>query len=126
MNAVSISILVGFFGDLVLQLLTKYFHMGGPTGWGLLPYFEKHGTNEAAFTAAGMMGLFYVFYLSILGLPLRLDYLAVYGIVLDFIFRKLQLFSSLNGYYAHLNYFWSAVWGAIPMILPLIALRFVK
>jgi len=126
MNVVAVSILVGFFGDLALQLLTKYFHLGGQTGWGLLPYFKQHGTNESAFVAAGMMGMFYVLYVSVLRLPLRLDYLAVYGVVLDFIFRKMRLFPTLDGYYGHLNYFWSAVWGAIPMMLPLIALRLMK
>ena len=71
------------------------------------------------FTAAGMMAIFYIIYVAA-GLPLKLQWLALYGVILDFIFRVSGIFPSLKGYYAHLNYFWSAVWGAIPMILPLL------
>ena len=116
MNIVSIAVLTGFFGDLLLQFFTKYTNLGGSTGWGLISYFEHHGSGEALCIAAGMMGLFYILYLFFL--PLDYTFLALYGIVLDLLFRKTNLFPSLKGYYAHLNYFWSAVWGAIPMMLP--------
>ena len=119
MDIVSVSLLTGFFGDFILQLLTKYTNLGGKTGWGLIPYFSQHGSIEALFTAAGMMGIFYVIYLYVLRLPLNYIYLAIFGVLLDFIFRKMELFPSLDGYYRHLNYFWSVVWGAIPMIMPL-------
>jgi hypothetical protein len=52
--------------------------------------------------------------------------LAIYGIILDLIFRKTMLFSSLKGYYQYFNYFWSAVWGAIPMIIPLLIYDIIK
>lgn len=120
----SIATLVGFFGDAILQLLVKY-NMGGSTGWGLKPYFKQHGSMEAMFTAAGMMALFFVIYVAT-GLPLKLQYLAIYGIILDLLFRKANLFPSLKGYYNHLNYFWSAVWGAIPMMIPLLILKVVN
>ena len=68
------------------------------------------------------MALFYVIYIQ-LKIPLNFVYLAIYGIVLDFIFRKLMIFPSLSGYYDSLNYFWSAVWGAIPLILPYLILK---
>ena len=64
-----------------------------------------------------------IFYLFILGLQPTLYSLAIYGIILDLLFRKTMWFPSLKGYYNHLNYFWSAFWGAIPMILPLLILQ---
>jgi hypothetical protein len=108
--------LVGFAGDALLQIGSK-MGLGGPTGWGLTEYFQQHGSQESLYIAGGMMTLFYTLYL-LTGLPLRYDYLALYGVILDFIFRKLMPFKSLTGYYNHLNYFWSAVWGAIPLMLP--------
>jgi len=123
---VTIACLTGFFGDASLQLMTKKFGMGGPTGWGLKPYFALHGTGEALCVAAGMMSIFYIIYLYILRLPPVWYYLAIYGIVLDFIFRKLRLFQSLDGYYKALNYFWSAFWGAVPMVMPLLVLILLK
>jgi uncharacterized membrane protein YvlD (DUF360 family) len=111
---------VGFFGDATLQLLT-YNGMGGSDGWGLNSYFKQHGRAESMFIASGMMGLFYLIYMYLhckFGLPLNIWCLALYGIILDLIFRKLKIFQSLDGYYNSLNYFWSAIWGIIPMIIP--------
>jgi hypothetical protein len=115
----TISCLTGFIGDATLQLLVRFTSMGGKTGWGLKEYFRQHGPAESLFVAGGMMTLFYVIYLSMLGLPVIWYYLAIYGIILDFIFRKTMLFPSLKGYYQQLNYFWSGFWGAVPMIMPL-------
>ena len=115
----------GFFGDALLQTLT-HASLGGPTGWGLNQYFEQHGRAESMFVAAGMMTVFYAIYLFILRLPVKWYYLAIYGVILDLIFRKTMLFPSLKGYYNHLNYFWSAVWGIIPMLLPLLLYQLVK
>jgi len=70
------------------------------------------------FTAAGMMSLFYALFLMS-GIPVNYKTLAVYGVLLDLIFRKLMIFKSLEGYYSYFNYFWSAVWGIIPLCLPL-------
>jgi hypothetical protein len=116
MNIVSIACMTGFIGDASLQLFVNYLHLGGPTGWGLKPYFKQHGPAESTFIAGGMMTLFYVIYIYFA----QMTYikLAIYGIVLDFIFRKTMIFASLKGYYEQLNYFWSAVWGAIPMLIP--------
>lgn len=114
----SISCIVGFVGDGLLQIGSRHLNMGGPTGWGLKGYFRLHGSAESTFIAGGMMSIFYViYYLS--RIPISYTNLAIYGILLDFIFRKTMLFSSLKEYYQYLNYFWSAVWGAIPMIIPL-------
>jgi cobalamin biosynthesis protein CobD/CbiB len=92
--------------------------MGGETGWGLKEYFRQHGKAESLFIAGGMMTLFYIIYFVILGLPLNWFYLAIYGVVLDWIFRAAMLFPSLKGYYNHLNYFWSGFWGGTPMLMP--------
>jgi hypothetical protein len=121
MHPTAIATLVGFFGDAILQFMVR-MGMGGSTGWGLKPYFKQHGSTEALFTAAGMMALFFVLYVAT-GLPLKLQYLAVYGILLDLLFREANLFPSLKGYYQSLNYFWSAVWGAIPMMIPLLIMK---
>ena len=115
-DLISTACLVGFGGDFLLQTGSK-MGLGGPTGWGLKEYFAQHGSIEALFIAGGMMSLFYALYVNT-GLPLNYQSLALYGIILDFVFRKLMIFPSLEGYYEYFNYFWSAVWGAIPLILP--------
>jgi len=114
-SLVGIACIVGFIGDFLLQLGSKS-GLGGPTGWGLKDYFTQHGSVESLFIAGGMMSIFYVLYMLVLK-PNYL-YLAIYGIILDFIFRKLNVFPSLKGYYNYFGYFWSAVWGAIPLMLP--------
>ena len=116
---ISIACFTGFIGDAMLQALTQFWGMGGKTGWGLIEYFRLHGAAESTFIAGGMMTLFYVLYLVVFGFPAKWYYLAIYGIILDLIFRKTMLFSSLKGYYQQLNYFWSGFWGAVPMIMPL-------
>lgn len=113
-----ISTLTGFIGDAMLQVATGR-GMGTKTGWGLNKYFSQHGKAESTFIAGGMMSLFYILY-SFTGLPFKVQYMAAYGVILDAIFRFTGVFPSLKGYYKHLNYFWSAVWGAIPMITPLL------
>jgi len=120
---IAISIITGFIGDILLQILTNA-GMGTTTGWGLNEYFTQHGKVESTFIAGGMVGLFYVLY-AFTGLPFKIQYLAFYGIILDLIFRLTNLFPSLKGYYKHLNYFWSGVWGAIPMIIPILLYKLI-
>ena len=116
-DLVAIACMTGFAGDFLLQTGVK-MGMGGPTGWGLKDYFRLHGAAESMFTAGGMMSLFYALFLMS-GIPVNYKTLAVYGVLLDLIFRKLMIFKSLDGYYNYFNYFWSAVWGIIPLCLPL-------
>lgn len=116
MDLVSIATITGLIGDAILQITAPIF--GGPTGWGLNMYFAQHGSYESLFIASGMMALFYIIYIY-LGFSMEYKYLVIYGILLDLIFRQFQIFQSLSGYYKHLNYFWSAFWGAIPMVIPL-------
>lgn len=119
MNLLSLAFFTGFFGDALLQIATCH-GMGGDTGWGLNEYFIQHGKAEAMFIAGGMLTLFYILFLLFFkgGEKKGYIYLAIYGIVLDLIFRKFMIFPSLQGYYDSLNYFWSAFWGAIPLIVP--------
>jgi hypothetical protein len=115
MNLIALACFTGFTGDFLLQTGVK-MDLGGPTGWGLKDYFDLHGSAESLF-AGGMMSLFYSLFL-LSGVRLTYKNLALYGIFLDLVFRKLMIFKSLEGYYTYFNYFWSAVWGAIPLCLP--------
>lgn len=117
-NLIAISTIVGFVGDMTLQVLSKR-----GSGWGLKPYFIQHGSAESTFIAGGMLGLFYIIYgvlNALIGLPFNIITMAIYGVLLDLLFRLTGIFPSLKGYYANLNYFWSAVWGALPMMIPVI------
>lgn len=106
--------ITGFLGDASLQVISQ--HQGGSTGFGLKPYFQQHGRAESLFIAAGMLVAFFVLYILI-KLPLKPAYIALYAIILDLLFRQLNIFPSLKGYYQHLNYLWSAVWAVIPMLM---------
>lgn len=117
-DIIVIAFFTGFFGDILLQIGAKT-GLGGPTGWGLNDYFKQHGIAESICIAGGMMAFFYSIYIF-LNLPVNFLYLAIYGIVLDLIFRETMVFSSLTGYYKYFGYFWSAVWGAIPLMIPLL------
>jgi hypothetical protein len=119
LKQISISCLTGFIGDAAFQTFTKFGSISDKSGWGLAEYFRQHGSAESMFIASGMMTLFYVLYLVIFGLPAKWYYLAIYGIIIDLIFRKTMLFSSLKGYYNEINYFWSGLRAAIPMMMPL-------
>ena len=78
----------------------------------------KTAFTDNLLAAAGMMALFYTLFLMS-GIKVNFRNLAIYGVLLDLIFRKLMIFGSLKGYYEYFNYFWSAVWGIIPLCLPL-------
>jgi len=119
--------ITGALGDATLQVLVKN-GIGSGGSWGLKEYFAQHGTGEAICVAAGMMALFFVIWVGILAPLLRIQptnlvAVAVYGVVLDLLFRRFRIFESLDGYYASLNYFWSGFWAAIPMIIPVILAR---
>ena len=117
----AIACIVGFVGDFLLQTGVK-MGLGGSTGWGLKEYFKQHGAAESTYIAGGMMSLFYALFLMS-GIPVTYKNLAIYGVLLDLVFRKLMIFNSLQGYYAFFNYFWSAVWGAIPLCAPFFILK---
>lgn len=115
LSLLEIACLTGFIGDVLLQIGCKYLHLDGQC-WGLKEYFKQHGTAESTFIAGGMMTLFYI----LMG-PIPKTYITVsmQGIIIDFLFRKTMIFPSLKGYYEYFNYFESALWMAIPMMIPL-------
>ena len=123
-SLISISALTGFVGDGILQYISPRLSPA-TDGWGLNPYFKQHGSAESLFIAAGMMALFYILYIDVLRIKPTLVGLAIYGIILDLIFRKTMMFQSLEGYYKALNYFWSGFWGAVPLMMPL-AISYIK
>lgn len=118
---ITIAYFVGLVGDVILQISTKN-GLGGKSGWGLKEYFAQHGSVESTVIAGGMMAFFYILY-YISGLPFTILNMLIYGVLLDLAFRTFRIFPSLDGYYRNLNYFWSAVWGAIPMIIPLLVYK---
>jgi len=121
MDVVSVAFLVGFFGDLFLQILCKSTSFD----YGLRDYFTQHNGPEALFIAGGMMALFMIIY-NLTGLPLKWQYLAVYGVILDLLFRTFNIFPSLEGYYSSLNHFWSGLWQSVSMVLILVAYRLIN
>ena len=112
MNIESVAFLVGFFGDIFLQILAK----STPFDYGLRGYFTEHGAVEAPFIAGGMMVLFYIIY-NFFKFPLKWQYIAVYGILLDILFRTFMIFPSLKGYYSALTPFWTCLWEAVAMVM---------
>jgi hypothetical protein len=105
---------VGFIGYLILQLMVS-----DKLDWGLREYFKQHGKIESMFIAGGLLTFFYIVIIQ-LKIPMTYTNLAIYGIIMDLLFRKLNIFPSLSVYYQTHNYFQTGVLGgAIPMMLPL-------
>lgn len=112
-----IAILTGFLGDAFLQMLTR-LNVGQCGSWGLKYYFDKQGSAESLFTAAGMMGLFYTLY-ALTGLPWEAPLLAVYAVLIDVIFRYTRLFPSLDKYYRCQSILrTTTIGGIVPMLIP--------
>ena len=118
---IGIACAIGIVGDSLLQLGVAN-GLGGPTGWGLKDYFKQHGRAESIFIAGGMMVIFFLILICTPWptRPITFIVLAIYGVLLDLLFREAMIFKSLRGYYEYFNYFWSAVWGAIPLMMPLL------
>jgi hypothetical protein len=73
--------------------------LGGQTGWGLNDYFKKHGRAESIFIAGGMMVIFYLIFITagkFVNLPINFFLLAIYGVLLDLLFREAMIFKSLD------------------------------
>ena len=119
-NIESCAFIVGFFGDIFLQLYCK-----NSDRCGLNSYFTQHGSAEAPFIAGGMGVLFFIIY-NLFGLPLKWQYIAIYGVLLDIIFRKFMIFPSLKDYYISNTFFWTCLYEAIAMVLPLILYSVLK
>ena len=123
MDFLAVVTLTGFFGDAFLQILVKKFGYD----WGLKSYFEQHGTAEALFLGAGLMAILFIIYIYILKLPLSYTNLAIYGIIIDIIFRKTMVFNTLTDYYNVQNYFETMIiGGSLPAMLPLLIFNIFK
>lgn len=114
-----IATLTGFIGDILLQLMVK----NNIAEWGLSGYFKQHGKAESTIIGAGIMAFFYALY-ALSGLPFKIQYMVVYGLIIDLLFRHLHIFPSLDMYYKKVGYFGTVVIGAIiPLIIPLLILK---
>jgi hypothetical protein len=119
-----IALITGFIGDAIWQIIAK-MNIGAESGtWGLQYYFQRQGSAEALFTAAGMLGIFYTLY-AFTGLPFKVQWLTIYGIILDILFRYTNLFPSLKMFYEELSIPSTIIMGSvIPLILPLFIYKF--
>jgi hypothetical protein len=116
-NLILIAWLVGFFGDLAVQLANKWGIIGF-SGNGLTTYFRIHGRAESAFIAAGIIAGFYAIWIG-LGLPLRWELILLVALILDLIWNYANVFPSLKEYYKE-PYIPRTILGVvIPFLLPL-------
>ena len=100
-NLISVSCVTGFVGDALLQFLSKF--MGGPTGWGLIPYF-KHHTILSAFLLAAFAGAIAQFFiLQIHKLPTKSNDVYSYLLVTFIISGIVGLFMQYSGLYPILD-----------------------
>lgn len=111
-NATIIGFIIGFIGDLGLNISTQRLRI---LDAGLINYFPLHGTVEAAFIAGGLVS--FCVYISLLlweKVIMRkkiseikhrdtIIYLFVFGCILDLFFRYLHIMPSLNGMYEKLS-----------------------
>lgn len=117
-NLILIAWLVGFIGDLTVQLANKQ-HITGFSGKGLTTYFWIHGRAESAFIAAGIIAGFYAIWIG-LGLPLRWEFILPVALILDLIWNYANIFPSLKEYYKE-PYIPRTILGVvIPFLLPLL------
>lgn len=107
-------LLVGSAGDASLQVFLQLTDKD----YGLKKYFAQHGRLESIFIAGSMIQTLSAPYYLI---DPSMNYLglAVYGAGLDVAFRQyhMEIFPSLEDYYKKVDPIWSAVWGAIPMMM---------
>lgn len=125
-NLILIATLVGFFGDVLTQQLVYNESISGVDGWGLKSYFKQHGKIESLILGSGVMAFFYSLY-ALTGLPFKVQWLAIYGIILDFIFRYTRFFPSLDEYYSKVGIIGTSIVGGLfPLILPLFVYKIIN
>lgn len=116
---------VGLFGDLLMQILGRYVPYYKKCC--LSEYFKQHGVAESLFIAMGLMSFIYIFYIYVLKFPLKWYYLALYGIVLDLIFRVARVFPSLDQFYDNHGYIFTAILGgAVPILIPFVFVKLLE
>ena len=116
MNLLTKSFFIGFFGDLILQLIVK---LRGNFG-GLRDYFKLHGVFESMMIGAGIMFILTFIYTQ-LKLPMKFIPLFIFGGVADIIWRQFNLMPTLkNTYYKRLNPYQTFFWGGFSNVLLLV------
>jgi hypothetical protein len=110
------AILTGAVGDSILQVMVK--NSTDKNLYGLKTYFDKHGSLESIFIAAGMTSGLVLPY-SIVDPDLHVEGLVIYGAVLDIIFRRYheKIMPSLADYYKTLDPLMSIFWAIIPLLM---------
>lgn len=106
--------IVGVIGDGLLQGIVK--NSDEENKWGLKSYFNQHGSLESITIAGGMLYVFIQLY-KYFDPKLNITGLAIYGGILDLIFRYFNIFPSLKDYYEKQPIPISMIWGAIPLVL---------
>jgi hypothetical protein len=110
-NVSIIGFLIGFIGDLLLNLMTQRLKI---LDAGLIDYFPTHGTFEAAFIAGGLVS--FCVYVALLLWEKTMSkkvatinyghtiiYLFVVGCIFDLFFRYLHIMPSLDKMYEKLS-----------------------
>ena len=116
MDYTTANFFIGFFGDILLQLIVK---VRGDIA-GLAPYFKLHQPFESASIAGGLMFLVAYIY-DKLGFKKSFINLFIYGGILDILWRNLNLMPTLeHTYYKALGPVVSFIWGGIPMVIYLL------
>lgn len=108
------ALLVGALGDASLQAIVKSSEEKNK--FGLMTYFEQHGTAESIFTAAGMMGVFTALY-DVVDPQMMSGGLIAYGAILDLIFRYARIMPSLDDYYKKFNPLLTIIFAIVPFFM---------
>lgn len=122
-----IAALVGFVGDILLQLLDLDLFK---------TYFAQHGPLESMLIASGLVSMLYFIYLyslsSLFALPavgttFGTFYFSLYILCFDIFLRHSHVFKSLDYFYDQLNYFQSGIPGAVlPALIPMVVFWFLR
>jgi hypothetical protein len=121
-----IAALVGFVGDILLQLLNLDLFK---------TYFAQHGPLESMLIASGLVSMLYFIYLYPLSYLFALPssgtsgvlYFSLYILCFDIFLRHTRIFKSLDYFYDQLNYFQSGIPGAVlPALIPMVVFWFLR
>ena len=114
MNFAEAGFVVGFVGDLALQIIVDI--RGNIAN--LKPYFQRHGPIESLFIAGGVMFFVSWIYEWIPYVQKNYWQVFLYGGIWDILWRKCHLFITFDDtYYTANNQLESFIWGGIPMVL---------
>jgi hypothetical protein len=114
-----IAALVGFFGDLLIQVFLKFTKYD----WGLKSYFRKHGVIESACIASGILALFFSIW-TIFNFPIRWEPILISALILDAFWNYFHVMPSLNNYYKEPIIPRTILGVIIPFLLPVFIVKF--